>query len=66
MSDHYLNMFLTKLLWEHNLAPDKWVPLFHNAGITTKANLTANKGSSLSHWSPELVQKMRREASENF
>ena len=34
-----------KLLQEHHLSPAKWVPHFHNEGITTKALVTANEGS---------------------
>ena len=37
---------LSKLLQEHNLSSDKWVPLFHKAGITTKVHVTADKGSN--------------------
>ena len=36
---------LSRLLREHDLSPDKWVPLFHNEGITTKEHITAYKGS---------------------
>ena len=43
MNDQDQN-FLNKLLQEHDLSPDKWIPLFHNEGITTKAHVTANKG----------------------
>ena len=44
MNDQDSNI-LDKFLQEHNLSPDKWIPLFHDRGITTKAHLTANKGS---------------------
>ena len=38
---------LSKLLQEHDLSPDKWVPLFHNEGIHTKTHVIANQGSEL-------------------
>ena len=44
VSDQDSNI-LNKLLQEHNLTPDKWVPLFHDRDITTKAHITANIGS---------------------
>ena len=36
---------LSQLLQEHNLNPDKWVPLFLDKGITTKAHITASESS---------------------
>ena len=44
MSDQDPNI-LSKLLQEHDLSPNKWVPLFHNEGITTAVHVVANKGS---------------------
>ena len=55
MSDQDQN-FLRKLLQEHDLIPDKWVPLFHNEGIATKAHIAANKGSK------ELFESLSTEA----
>ena len=40
MSDQDSNS-LNKLLQEHDLSPDKWEPLFHKEGITTKAHITS-------------------------
>ena len=36
---------LSKLLQEHDLDPNKWIPLFHHEGITTAVHVAANKGS---------------------
>ena len=52
MSEHDL----TKLLQEHDLSPDKWVPLFHNEGLTTAQAVTANISSD------ELFESMLSEA----
>ena len=54
MSEH--DNVLSKLLQEHDLSPDKWVPLFHNEGLTTAQAVTANISSD------ELFQSMLSEA----
>ena len=36
---------LSKLLQEHDLSPNKWVPLFRKEGITTKIHITVNMDS---------------------
>ena len=52
MSEHGLR----RLLQEHDLSPEKWVPLLHNAGLTTAQAVTANISSN------ELLQSMLSEA----
>ena len=52
MSEHGL----CKLLQEHDLSPDKWVPLLHNESLTSAQAITANISSD------ELFQSMLSEA----
>ena len=54
---------LSKLLQEHDLSPDKWVPVFFKEGITTKTHVIANEGSELmfeSLFSKAVTDKEKR------